>query len=102
MKTPNNSNEIKIETFVSKVIFYLWNDVFKDYGKKKTNPFAYKDAKGEWYICPFSSFFDQDTGEINLGSIHGFLYNLDLTPDLEPDAAAAAVESMQNPLADVE
>lgn len=102
VKTPNNSNEIKIETFVSKVIFYLWNDVFKDYGKKKTNPFAYKDAKGEWYICPFSSFFDQDTGEINLGSIHGFLYNLDLIPDLEPDAAAAAEESMQNPLADVE
>lgn len=102
VKTPNNSNEIKIETFVSKVIFYLWNDVFKDYGKKKTNPFAYKDAKGEWYICPFSSFFDQDTGEINLGSIHGFLYNIDLIPDLEPDAAAAAEESMQNPLADVE
>lgn len=89
VKTPKDSNEIKIETFVSKVIFYLWTDVFKDFGKKATNPFAYKDEKGEWHICPFSSFFDPYTGDINLGQIHGFMYNLGIIPELEPEIQAA-------------
>lgn len=89
VKTPKGSNEIKLETFVSKVIFYLWTDVFKDFGAKATNPFAFKNAEGGWVVCPFSSFFDPNTGEISLGSIHGFLYNLGLTPELEPEVQAA-------------
>ena len=97
VKTPKGSNEIKIETFVSKVIFYLWTDVFKDFGAKATNPFAFKNAEGGWVVCPFSSFFDPYTGEINLGSIHGFMYNLGIIPDLEPDAEAESNKSMQNP-----
>lgn len=97
VKTPKNSNEIKIETFVSKVIFYLWTDVFKDFGAKATNPFAFKNAEGGWVVCPFSSFFDPYTGEINLGQIHGFMYNLGIIPDLEPDAEAESNKSMQNP-----
>lgn len=96
VKTPKGSNEIKIETFVSKVIFYLWTDVFKDFGAKATNPFAFKNAEGGWVVCPFSSFFDPYTGEINLGAIHGFMYNLGIIPDLEPEADAAAKQSMQN------
>lgn len=89
VKTPKGSNEIKIETFVSKVIFYLWTDVFKDFGAKATNPFAFKSAEGGWVVCPFSSFFDPYTGEINLGSIHGFMYNLGIIPDIEPEIQAA-------------
>ena len=89
VKTTKGSNEIKLETFVSKVIFYLWTDVFKDFGAKATNPFAFKNAEGGWVVCPFSSFFDPITGEISLGSIHGFLYNLGLTPELEPEVQAA-------------
>ena len=89
VKTPKNSNEIKIETFVSKVIFYLWTDVFKDFGAKATNPFAFKNADGGWVVCPFSSFFDSYTGEINLGQIHGFMYNLGIIPELEPEIQAA-------------
>ena len=89
VKTPKDSNEIKIETFVSKVIFYLWTDVFKDFGAKSTNPFAFKNAKGNWEVCPFSSFFDPFTGEINLGQIHGFMYNLGIIPELEPEIQAA-------------
>ena len=102
VKTPKDSNLISIETFVSKVIFYLWTDVFKDFGAKATNPFAFKNAEGGWVVCPFSSFFDPYTGEINLGQIHGFMYNLGIIPDLEPEADAAAKESMQNPPANEE
>ena len=85
VKTPKGRNEISIETFVSKVIFYLWNDVFKDFGAKATNPFAFKNAEGGWVVCPFSSFFDPYTGEINLGQIHGFMYNLGIIPEVEPE-----------------
>jgi hypothetical protein len=88
-KTHKNTNEIKIETFVSKVIFYLWIDVFKDFGAKATNPFAFKNAEGGWVVCPFSSFFDPYTGDINLGAIHGFMYNLGIIPELEPEIQAA-------------
>ena len=89
VKTPKDSNLISIETFVSKVIFYLWTDVFKDFGAKATNPFAFKNADGGWVVCPFSSFFDPYTGEINLGQIHGFMYNLGIIPELEPEIQAA-------------
>ena len=89
VKTPKDSNLINIETFVSKVIFYLWTDVFKDFGAKATNPFAFKNAEGGWVVCPFSSFFDPYTGEINLGQIHGFMYNLGIVPELEPEIQAA-------------
>ena len=89
VKTHKNTNEIKIETFVSKVIFYLWTDVFKDFGAKATNPFAFKNAEGGWVVCPFSSFFDPYTGDINLGAIHGFMYNLGIIPELEPEIQAA-------------
>ena len=89
VKTPKDSNLINIESFVSKVIFYLWTDVFKDFGAKATNPFAFKNAEGGWVVCPFSSFFDPYTGEINLGQIHGFMYNLGIVPELEPEIQAA-------------
>ena len=89
VKTPKDSSLINIETFVSKVIFYLWTDVFKDFGAKATNPFAFKTAEGGMVVCPFSSFFDPYTGEINLGQIHGFMYNLGIIPELEPEIQAA-------------
>lgn len=94
VKTPKDSNVIKIETFVSKVIFYLWTDVFKDFGAKVTNPFAFKNAEGGWVVCPFSSFFDPCTGEINLGQIHGFMYNLGIIPELEPEIQAAIEQNI--------
>lgn len=89
VKTPKDSSLINIETFVSKVIFYLWTDVFKDFGAKATNPFAFKTAEGGMVVCPFSSFFDPYTGEINLGQIHRFMYNLGIIPELEPEIQAA-------------
>lgn len=95
VKTPARSNKISVDTFVSKVLFYLWNDVFKDFGPKKTNPFAIKDAKGERHVQAFSSYFNEVTGELELGKIHSFMYNLGLNPKLIDEAQEATDEQLK-------
>ena len=63
-------NVIDAETFVSKVVFYLWNDVFKDYG-----------FDGEYFQDPdggnleFRKFFNFD-GTINEKKVTAFMKNL--------------------------
>lgn len=52
-KAPNN--RISAETFVGKVIFYLWNDVFKDYGFDST---IFKDTDGS--TLSFDKFYKAD------------------------------------------
>lgn len=47
---PNISNEISLDDFIHKVIFYLWNDVFKD--EPKGSIFNYKNNK-----ISYQSFF---------------------------------------------
>ena len=54
---------------MSKIIFYLWNDVFKDYGFEDASLFKYKkvdkDGKrfGEDLDLAFPDFYDED-GEV--------------------------------------
>lgn len=83
VKADDVSESISISTFVSKVVFYLWNDVFKDMGAKDTNPFTIK-VNGKNEIMSFNSFFEENTkGEVveNLGVLHTFLANVGLTPE---------------------
>lgn len=83
VKADEASGSISISTFVSKVVFYLWNDVFKDVGAKDSNPFTIK-VNGKNEIMSFNSFFEENTeGKVveSLGVLHMFLANVGLTPE---------------------
>lgn len=65
-------NEISADRFVSKVLFYIYNDVFKDYG--------YEDPmfKNEGKVMPFQSFYNTD-GSVNETVVDILLKNLGVT-----------------------
>ncbi len=68
------NGKISSDVFVGKVIFYLWNDVFKDYGLDGS---VFKDSDGT--PLSFNKFYTNDeTGEIivNDEKIKIFLNNL--------------------------
>ena len=67
------NKEIDKQTFVSKVIFYLWNDVFKDYGFEDTTLFRYKLADGTEKDLTFPDFYDEDGKDINAERLSDFL-----------------------------
>ena len=65
------------ETFVSKVIFYLWNDVFKDYGFEDASLFRYtsKDSEGKETEkdLTFPDFYDEDGEKVNTERLTDFV-----------------------------
>ena len=65
--------EIDADLFVSKVIFYLWNDVFKDYGFDDKD---FQDAEGK--ILSFDRFYEDKNGKTNVDItiVEQFLENL--------------------------
>lgn len=65
--------EIDADLFVSKVIFYLWNDVFKDYGFDDKD---FQDEEGK--ILSFDRFYEDKNGKTNvdIASVELFLGNL--------------------------
>lgn len=64
---------IGAERFVYKVLFYLYNDVFKDYGLDRN---FLHDAAGE--VMPFKDFFTMD-GNVNSEKVKTILENLEVT-----------------------
>jgi len=66
-------NTISAEAFVGKVIFYLWNDVFKDYGFDN-KIFADKEDEKNPKLS-FDKFYIAH-GEVNIEKIKMFLTNL--------------------------
>ena len=65
--------EIDADLFVSKVIFYLWNDVFKDYGFDDKD---FLDEEGK--ILSFDRFYEDKNGKTNvdIAIVEQFLANL--------------------------
>ena len=65
--------EIDADLFVSKVIFYLWNDVFKDYGFDDKD---FQDEEGK--ILSFDRFYEDKNGKtcVDIANVELFLENL--------------------------
>lgn len=74
-------NIISADTFVCKVIFYLWNDVFKDFGFDNQIFVDKEDGKNP--KLSFDKFY-MANGEVNEGKIKMFLANLEKMPKEEP------------------
>mgnify|MGYP000975856784 CR=1 FL=1 len=68
-----NNEEINTNLFVSKVIFYLWNDVFKDYGFDDKD---FQDEEGK--ILSFDRFYKDKNGTtcVDIAIVEQFLENL--------------------------
>ena len=70
---------IKSDTFVAKVIFYLWNDVFKDYGFEDASLFTFTeivDGKEETKELTFPDFYDEDGENVSTKRLAEFVKNV--------------------------
>lgn len=78
VKVPNNPGEISAEKFAGKVLFYLYNDVFKDYNYPDA-VFAKKSqlAGGPKVKYSFKDFFDAK-GQAKDAMVAEFLDNLSI------------------------
>ena len=86
------ANIISAETFVCKVIFYLWNDVFKDFGFDDK---IFEDNEdNENPKLSFDKFYLAN-GEVNEGKVRMFLDNLGMMP-IEESAEEVDDESVNS------
>lgn len=66
---------ISADKFVSKVMFYLWNDVFKDYGFEDASLFRYADATDstKTHELTFPDFYDEEGEKVNIERVADFI-----------------------------
>ncbi len=76
-----NNGVIDADKFVSKVLFYIYNDVFKDYGFDRE---MFKDEEGK--VMSFKSYYKTD-GTINERMVLKFLDNLKVEKNTIEDNA---------------
>ena len=84
--------KITVDVFVGKIIFYLWNDVFKD---NESTHKAFKDSDGE--LLAFHKFFHDD-GSVNTNVVIKFLQDLEVYPfEVLDDGTSAPSSTEPNP-----
>lgn len=68
---------ISYDTFVSKVCFYLWNDIFKTYAldEQQGDLFSYTDEEGKKKQLTFPAFYDGD-GNVDNKVAEAFIGNV--------------------------
>lgn len=74
-KPAGDSTTIKCEQFVSKVLFYLWNDVYKDYSDDNRSIFRITDGNNSQKVT-FTEFFGTGREE----KIHSFMQTNRINP----------------------
>ncbi len=77
-ETDKDETIISADTFVGKVLFYLWNDVFKDYGFEDTTLFQYKsreegEEKESDKDLTFPDFYDEEGEAVNVVRVTDFV-----------------------------
>lgn len=75
-ETDEEPSVISADTLVGKVIFYLWNDVFKDYGFEDAYLFSYLekvDGKDVEKDLTFADFYDEEGEHVNTKRLADFL-----------------------------
>ena len=75
-ETDEKPTIITADTLVGKVIFYLWNDVFKDYGFEDASLFTYeKEVNGKKMEkdLAFADFYDEEGEKVDTERLVDFL-----------------------------
>ena len=83
IKPKSGNTTISVNDFVSKVIFFLWNDIYKDYGDDASSIFNFAlDGNPDSKDKQRHSFKDFTPGfmKINESLVNAFIKNLDVKP----------------------
>ena len=78
---PDSAEGISAKLFVNKVVFYLWTDVYKNYGvdnifKGSDNGATTEEEKAKG--VPFRQFFDETGKNANMGTLKNFFKTIGL------------------------
>lgn len=96
---PNVDNRITTKRFVSKVIFYLWSDIYKDYTGHNDSIFKIDDEK-----YSFNSFFEGDNIQVDLvkSFIEGLGIKAEISDEIEgEDTSRPCNKSRQQKIQDI-